>query len=45
MPTLKDVAKASGVSVMTVSNVVNGRPRVSEATRRRVLAAVDELGY
>ncbi|UZN03252.1 LacI family DNA-binding transcriptional regulator [Cellulomonas sp. S1-8] len=45
MPTLKDVARASGVSVMTVSNVVNGRPRVSEATRRRVLAAVDELGY
>ncbi|GIG41851.1 LacI family DNA-binding transcriptional regulator [Cellulomonas phragmiteti] len=45
MPTLKDVAKASGVSVMTVSNVVNGRPRVSEATRLRVLAAVDELGY
>ncbi|MBD7917804.1 LacI family DNA-binding transcriptional regulator [Cellulomonas sp. Sa3CUA2] len=45
MPTLKDVAKASGVSVMTVSNVVNGRPRVSEATRQRVLAAVDELGY
>jgi len=45
MPTLKDVAKASGVSVMTVSNVVNGRPRVSEATRQRVLAAVDALGY
>ncbi|MBO3094992.1 LacI family DNA-binding transcriptional regulator [Cellulomonas dongxiuzhuiae] len=45
MPTLKDVARASGVSVMTVSNVVNGRPRVSEATRRRVLEAVDELGY
>lgn len=45
MPTLKDVARASGVSVMTVSNVVNGRPRVSEETRKRVLAAVDELGY
>ncbi|MFC8191224.1 LacI family DNA-binding transcriptional regulator [Cellulomonas sp. NPDC057328] len=45
MTTLKDVARAAGVSVMTVSNVVNGRPHVGEATRRRVLAAVDALGY
>ncbi|GAA0593409.1 LacI family DNA-binding transcriptional regulator [Kribbella sandramycini] len=30
---------------MTVSNVVNGRPRVGAATRERVLAAINELGY
>lgn len=30
---------------MTVSNVVNGRPRVGAATRERVLAAITELGY
>lgn len=45
MTTLKDVARAAGVSVMTVSNVVNDRPRVAAATRRRVLDAIDTLGY
>lgn len=45
MPTLKDVARASGVSVMTVSNVINGVPRVGAATRQRVLDAIDDLGY
>ncbi|GIG20232.1 LacI family transcriptional regulator [Cellulomonas chitinilytica] len=45
MTTLKDVARASGVSVMTVSNVINGVPRVGTATRERVLAAIDDLGY
>lgn len=44
-PTMSDVARAAGVSVMTVSNVLTGRKRVAEDTRRRVLAAVDELGY
>ncbi len=44
-PTLKDVARAAGVSVMTVSNVVNGVPRVGTATRQRVLDAIDTLGY
>lgn len=43
--TMSDVARAAGVSVMTVSNVLNDRPRVSEATRARVLAVVDDLGY
>lgn len=43
--TMSDVARRAGVSKMTVSNVLNGRARVSEATRDRVLAAVDELGY
>ncbi len=43
--TMSDVARAAGVSVMTVSNVLTGRKRVGENTRRRVLAAVDDLGY
>ncbi|AEG42931.1 LacI family DNA-binding transcriptional regulator [Isoptericola variabilis] len=43
--TMSDVARAAGVSVMTVSNVLAGRKRVGEETRRRVLAAVDDLGY
>lgn len=44
--TMRDVARASGVSLMTVSNVINGRPgAVGTETRLRVLAAVDRLGY
>jgi DNA-binding LacI/PurR family transcriptional regulator len=42
---LKDVAKLAGVSVRTVSNVVNGYPYVTEATRSRVQRALDELAY
>ncbi|MFF7474052.1 substrate-binding domain-containing protein [Streptomyces sp. NPDC008092] len=45
MATIQDVAKAAGVSAMTVSNVINGHPNVRPATRERVLAAVDRLGY
>lgn len=43
--TIQDVAKAAGVSAMTVSNVINGHPNVRPATRERVLEAVDRLGY
>lgn len=43
--TLADVAKLVGVSAVTVSNVVNNRTGVSEATRRRVWAAIEETGY
>src|SRR6218665_1921810 len=43
--TLRDVARLAGVSFKTVSNVVNDYPHVSEATRTRVLAAIEELGY
>jgi DNA-binding LacI/PurR family transcriptional regulator len=43
--TMADVARSAGVSTMTVSNVINGRPRVGAATRERVLAAISELGY
>jgi DNA-binding LacI/PurR family transcriptional regulator len=45
MVTMSEVAKAAGVSVMTVSNVINGHRHVSAATRDRVLTAIDELGY
>lgn len=45
MATMKDVAAAAGVSVMTVSHVLNGRPRATPATQQRVLAAATELGY
>ncbi len=42
---LKDVASVAGVSIKTVSNVVNDYPFVSEHTRSRVQAVIDELGY
>jgi len=42
---MRDVARLAGVSVKTVSNVVNDFPHVRAATRTRVLAAIDELGY
>ncbi len=42
---LKEIAKRAGVSVASVSNVVNGYRPVGEATRRRVQQAIDELGY
>ncbi|WP_114045893.1 LacI family DNA-binding transcriptional regulator [Acidipropionibacterium virtanenii] len=42
---LKDVASRAGVSVKTVSNVVNNKPYVKPETRQRVEAAVKELGY
>lgn len=43
--TLQDVATLAGVSIKTVSRVVNNQGEISEATRQRVLAAIDELGY
>jgi DNA-binding LacI/PurR family transcriptional regulator len=42
---LKDVALRAGVSVKTVSNVVNGYEHVTDRTRSRVKQALDELGY
>lgn len=43
--TIYDVATAAGVSIATVSNVMNKPERVGERTRKRVLEAADELGY
>lgn len=45
MVTMSDVARLAGVSKMTVSNVVNNRPGVSDPVRRRVLDAVQQSGY
>ena len=45
MASVKDVAVAAGVSVGTVSNVLNRPSMVAEATRDRVQAAIDELGF
>ena len=42
---IKDVAKSAGVSIATVSNVLNGTKYVSEPLRTRVLKAVDDLHY
>lgn len=44
-PSIRDVAKAAGVSHMTVSRVLNAHPNVSEATRQRVEQAIAELRF
>jgi LacI family transcriptional regulator len=43
--TIGDVADRAGVSIATVSRVVNGRYGVSTATNQRVRAVIDDLGY
>ena len=45
MPTLKDVARAAGVSPKTVSRVVNNDRHVSDALRQKVLRAIEDLDY
>jgi DNA-binding LacI/PurR family transcriptional regulator len=42
---IRDVARAVGISVASVSLALNGRPGVSIETRRRVMVAATELGY
>ena len=42
---MADIAMHAGVSTATVSRVFNGVGQVSDDTRRRVLTAIDELGY
>lgn len=42
---IKDVARVAGVSVGTVSNVINRPDTVATETRARVLSAIDRLGY
>lgn len=42
---IRDVARAAGVSISTVSRVVNGTAPVAPATRERVEAAIEALGY
>lgn len=43
--TLTQVAEAAGVSIATVSRVLNRRGQVDEHTRRRVMTSVEDLGY
>lgn len=45
MPTIRDVARQAGVGIGTVSRVLNNNPNVSPATRQRVLAAIEALGF
>ena len=45
MATIKDVAREAGVSISTVSHTLSGKRPISEPTRRRVLEAVERLGY
>lgn len=44
-PKYEDIARAAGVGKATVFRALNNRPRISEATRERVLNIADELGY
>lgn len=45
MSTIKDVAKHAGVSIATVSHIINGTKSVTPKTRARVLKAIKELNY
>ncbi|MBC2257947.1 LacI family DNA-binding transcriptional regulator [Listeria booriae] len=42
---IKDIAKKAGVSISTVSYALNGSPKVTDATRKRIVAIADELNY
>jgi LacI family transcriptional regulator len=43
--TMADVAREAGVSLMTVSRVVNNKEGISENTRQRIQGIIDRLGY
>ena len=45
MVSMKDIAKECGVSVAAVSKALSGQPDISEATRNKVKAAAEKLGY
>src|SRR5215470_8494391 len=44
-PTIADIARRAGVSKGAVSYALNGQPGVSEATRRRIVAIAEEIGF
>lgn len=43
--TLREIAEICGVTVSTVSNVLNDKPKVSEEKKRQIMKVVEELGY
>jgi DNA-binding LacI/PurR family transcriptional regulator len=43
--TIVDIAKASGVSITTVSRILNNKPDVAEETRQRILQLIEEQGF
>ncbi len=43
--TIRDIAKAAGVSVASVSNVMNGLDKVSDETRERIIQVMEEMDY
>ncbi len=43
--TIKDIAREAGVSITTVSRVLNNKPDVSEETKDRITTLIDQLGY
>ncbi|MDF7181705.1 LacI family DNA-binding transcriptional regulator, partial [Escherichia coli] len=45
MATIKDVARLAGVSVATVSHIINNSPKASEASRLTVTSAIKSLNY
>lgn len=45
IPTLSDVARAAGVSTATVSRCLNGKDKIADATREKVMRVVEQLGY
>jgi DNA-binding LacI/PurR family transcriptional regulator len=45
MATIRDIARTAGVSVGTISNYLNNPELLADATRDRIQAAIDELGY
>ncbi len=44
-PTIYDVARGSGVSISTISRVLNSPDKVNPETRKRVMASIDSLGF
>ena len=45
MVTLKEIARECNVSATTVSNILNGKPKVNEETKERVLETFNRMGY
>ncbi|SHH28684.1 LacI family DNA-binding transcriptional regulator [Thermosipho atlanticus] len=43
--TIRDIAKAAGVSINTVSRALNDKPDISEKTKKKILEVAEELGY